>query len=203
MPPLAQIELKYRPERREEYANQDDAMFGHTILPELRDAGFSPGFCSCRFSRQGETFCYLKFDATDVELDERYKRKKIIQEAMDAQLREDGVGAVVGSATGRKYIYFDLAVTDVVKTLELARRRLLALELLPVRSWLLFYDAEFDGEYIGLRSATPPPPLWQPPREQERPRIAASGAAPASVEQPRPSVPESPIEGLDALDPLI
>ena len=32
----------------EEYGNQDDAMFGHTIIPELREAGFSPGFCSCR-----------------------------------------------------------------------------------------------------------------------------------------------------------
>jgi hypothetical protein len=142
LPPLAQVENKYRPERRDEYAHQDDAMFGTTVIPELREAGFSPGFCSCRYSRQGETFCYLKFDASDVGIEERYKRKKVIEEAMDAQLREEGIGAVVGTATGRKYLYFDLAIVDVVKTLEVARRRLLALELLPVRSWLMFFDAD-------------------------------------------------------------
>jgi hypothetical protein len=205
MPALAPNEMKFRPERREEYGNQDDAMFGHTILPELREAGFSPGFCSCRFSRQGETFCYLKFDATDVELEERYKRKKHIEQAMDNQLREDGIGAVVGSATGRKYIYFDLAVTDIVKTLEVARRRLLALELLPVRSWLIFYDAEFSGEYIGLRSATPPPPLWQPPQEQDPNRdknLPLVAPVPKRPPQLDPDA-ERPIGELDIIDPLV
>jgi hypothetical protein len=204
MPQLVQIEMKFRPERREDYANQDDAMFGHTVIPELRDSGFSPGFCSCRFSRQGETFCYLKFDATDVELEERYKRKKIIEQAMDAQLREDGIGAVVGSATGRKYLYFDLAVTDVVRTLEVARRRLLALELLPVRSWLIFYDAEFAGEYIGLRSATPPPPLWQPPQEHDPKRAKTRGPVAPVPKRPPQLDPdaEPPIAGLDIIDPL-
>ena len=71
MPKLEPIEMKFRPEKAQEYGNQDDAMFGTTIIPELRDAGFKPGFCSCRFSRQAETFCYLKIDMSDVTLDER------------------------------------------------------------------------------------------------------------------------------------
>jgi hypothetical protein len=204
MPALAQVESKFRPERRDEYGNQDDAMFGTTVIPELREAGFKPGFCSCRFSRQGETFCYLKFDASDVDLEERYKRKKIIEEAMDAQLREEGIGAVVGTATGRKYLYFDLAVSDVVKTLELARRRLLALELLPTRSWLLFYDAELAGEYIGLRSATPRPPLWEVPKEPEPTRASAASASEGPT--PRKTDPSPQPGGLDApswmMDPL-
>jgi hypothetical protein len=191
MPKLAQIESKFRPERREEYERQDDAMFGTTVIPELREAGFSPGFCSCRFSRQGETFCYLKIDASDVDLEERYKRKKMIEEAMDSQLREDGVGAVVGTATGRKYLYFDLAVVDVVKTLEAVRRRLLALEVLPVRSWLLFYDAELAGEYIGLRSASPRPPLWSEPKEQ----ALARAERPAEAHAARQRKPTAPAEG--------
>jgi hypothetical protein len=163
MPPLAKMEVKFRPSKRDEYAGQDDAMFGTTVIPELREASVKPGFSSSRFSRQGETFCYLKIDASDVQLEERYKRKKMIEEAMDAQLRDDGVGAVVATATGHKYLYFDLAVVDVVKTLEATRRRLLALELLPTRSWLLFYDAELAGEYIGLGSASPCPPRWEGP----------------------------------------
>ena len=203
MPKLESIEAKYRPERVLEYANQDDAMFGTTIIPELREAGFKPGFCSCRFSRQGETFCYLKIDASDVELEERYKRKKMVEEAMDAELRENGIGAVVGSATGRKYIYLDLAVVDVIKTLELTRRRLLALEVLPVRSWLLFYDADHAGEYIGLRSATPRPPLWTEPVEEDQ-FVAPKPRAP----EPAPGKkPPSPTDGgLDnpnwMIDPL-
>lgn len=201
MPKLEAIESKFRPERVAEYANQDDAMFGQTVMPELREAGFQPGFCSCRFSRQGETFCYLKIDASDCDLEERYKRKKIAEEAMDAELREEGVGAVVGSATGRKYIYLDLAVADVVKTLELTRRRLLALELLPVRSWLMFYDADLAGEYIGLRSATPRPPLWTEPADVE--------AKPAPRVDPTPQRPKQqsgPDGGLDdpawMIDPI-
>jgi hypothetical protein len=167
MPKLSPIESKFRPDKADEYGKQDDAMFGTTVIPELRDAGFKPGFSSSRFSRQGEMFCYLKIDMSEATLDDRYKRKKIIEEAMDTELREEGIGAIVGTATGRKYIYFDLAVMDVVKTLDATRRRLLALELLPTRSWLMFYDADLSGEYIGLRSATPPPPLWEPPKEVE------------------------------------
>jgi hypothetical protein len=209
LPKLAQIESKFRPERAEEYARQDDAMFGTTVIPELRESGFSPGFSSSRFSRQGETFCYLKIEASDVDLEQRYKRKKVIEEAMDAQLREDGVGAVVGTATGRKYLYFDLAVVDVVRTLEVARRRLLALEVLPPRSWLLFYDAELAGEYIGLRSSSPRPPLWAEPTEHGPTRPPRAGDADAAAARKKRGLPAAapPQEGgLDSpswmVDPL-
>jgi hypothetical protein len=205
MPKLAAIESKYRPERVREYANQDDAMFGHTVMPELREAAFKPGFCSCRFSRQGETFCYLKIDASDVELEERYKRKKMVEESMDTELRENGIGAVVGSATGRKYIYVDLAVVDVVKTLELVRRRLLALEALPVRSWLLFYDADLAGEYIGLRSATPQPPLWAEPVEAEAtapPTERPGQPGPVGQSPASPASKGSPDDPAWMMDPL-
>jgi hypothetical protein len=86
-----------------------------------------------------------------------------------------------------------------------ARRRLLALELLPVRSWLIFYDAEFAGEYIGLRSATPPPPLWQPPREPDakrdksRPLVAPVPKRPPQMDRDA----EPPISGIDVIDPLV
>jgi hypothetical protein len=206
MPKLAQVESKFRPERLPEYGRQDDAMFGTTVIPELRESGFSPGFCSCRFSRQGETFCYLKIDASDVDLEERYKRKKMIEEAMDSQLREDGIGAVVGTATGRKYLYFDLAVTDVVKTLEAARRRLLALEVLPPQSWLLFYDAELAGEYIGMRSASPRPPLWSDPVEHAPVRAERPAEAHAARQRKAPSSSTPPAGSLDnpnfMVDPL-
>jgi hypothetical protein len=207
MPKLAPIEMKLRPERLEEYGGQDDAMFAQTVIPELRDAGLKPGFCSCRFSRQGETFCYLKIDASDVDLDQRYRRKKVIEEAMDTELREYGIGCVVGTATGRKYLHFDLAVVDVVKTLEATRRRLLALELLPTRSWLMFYDAELAGEYIGLRSGSPRPPLWTEPTEQAPTRASAPmlTAARDALRAANPT-PEPGVGGLDnpnwMIDPL-
>jgi hypothetical protein len=198
MPALAKIETKYRNPTHDDYARQDDAMFGATIIPDLREAGFKPGFSSSRFSRQGELFCHLKIDASDVELDERYKRKKMIEEAMDAALREEGVGAVVGTATGKKYVHFDLAVVDVVKTLEIARRRLLALEVLPPKSWILFYDADLEDEYIGLRSSSPKPPLWQPAREQPRLRFGDPKPMPGPLAGEEPDdvpniLPDDPI----------
>jgi hypothetical protein len=192
LPALAKIEWKRHAPKHDDFAGQDDAMFGTTVVPEVREAATKPGFYSGRFSRQGETFCYLKIDAADVGLDDRYKRKKHIEEAIDAQLRDDGIGAVVGTATGRRYIYLDLAVLDVVKTLEAVRRRLLALEMLPVRSWLLFLDAELAGEYIGLRSATPAPPLWEPPRY----------VPPKPVQVPEPVVQSEASSG-DSYDGLI
>lgn len=191
LPPLEKVEWKRHAPKHDDCAGQDDAMFGKTVVPEVREAAAKPGFYSGRYSRQGETFCYLKLEAIDVGLDDRYKRAKVVEEVLDAQMREDGAGAVVGIATGRRYIYMDLAVLDVVKTLEAARRRLLALEVLPVRSWLMFLDAELAGEYIGLRSATPRPPLWEPPQDVMPPpslrvtraALAAAGPPPV-VEEP-------------------
>ena len=93
---------------------------------------------------------------------------------------------------------------DVVKTLEAVRRRLLALEVLPARSWLLFYDAELSGEYIGLRSASPRPPLWSEPVEQAPMRPERPAEAHAS-RQRKPTAP-APEGGLDSpnfmIDPL-
>jgi hypothetical protein len=192
LPPLAKVEWKRHAPKHDDFAGQDDAMFGKTVVPEVREAAAKPGFYSGRYSRQGETFCYLKLDADDVGLDDRYKRAKMVEEVLDAQMREDGAGAVVGIACGRRYIYMDLAVLDVVKTLEAARRRLLALEVLPVRSWLMFLDAELAGEYIGLRSATPRPPLWEPPRDVTPPpslRVTRALAA-AAGPQPEAEAPE-------------
>jgi hypothetical protein len=193
MPPIAMTETKYRPEKRADYANQDDVIYTTTAIPELRTAAFKPGFCSCRFSRQGEMFCYLKIDGSDVDLEPRYNRKKVIEETLNNKLREDGIGAIVGSGTGRKYLYFELAVTDIAKTFEAIRRRLLALELLPVGSWILFYDSDLAGEYIGLRTATPKPPMWREPEdvlltaeqeevaeEEERPQIMPSEPVPVT-----------------------
>lgn len=208
MPPLAKVEWKRHAPKYDDFAAQDDAMFGTTVVPEVREATAKPGFYSVRYSRQGETFCYLKLDASDAyDLDERYKRKKHIEAAIDSQLRDDGIGAVVGAATGRRYLYFDLAVLDVVRTLEAVRRRLLALEMLPVRSWLLFYDADLAAEYIGLRSATPPPPLWEPPVDDTPVRRgrAAQPVKPVRQGAEGADADRSPerAEGDPLMDPLI
>lgn len=199
MPPLAHSEWKVHAPKHDDFAGQDDAMFGTTVVPEVRAAAPKPGFYSARYSRLGETFCYLKIEADDVGLEERYRRKKVLEEAIDSQLRDDGIGAVVGTATGRRYLYFDLAVLDVVRTLEAVRRRLLAMELLPERTWLLFYDAALAGEYIGLRSATPRPPLWAPPRDE-----APAPRRPAAPSPPSPAGQAQPVDALDVLpDPLM
>jgi hypothetical protein len=151
--------FKLDPEEAEDYAAQDDLAVGTTMVPDVKEAAISDvPFYSQRYSRHGETFCYLKLDMAELSLDERFTRKQQIEEALDPSLREEGIGCVVGSGTGLRYAYLDLAVTDIPKTVQLVRRRLLALDLLPGRSWLLFFDAELSREYIGLRTSTPPPP---------------------------------------------
>lgn len=114
-----------------------------------------PPFSSRRFSRCGETFAYLKVDGREGLSD--FADREAMEEAVDAALRPAGVGCVIGGGTGLRYSYVDLALTDVPRAIELLRDTLRPHKL-PERSWLLFYDADWADEWVGLYDQTPPPP---------------------------------------------
>lgn len=191
---LESIPYKLDPAPAEDYGGQDDLVVGTNYIPDFRRAinGKYP-FFSSNYSRYGETFCYLKIDAGELSMDERLVRRQKWEERIHVPLRKSEAGRIVGSGTGLRYFYYEIAMTDLQKTVETIRKALLH-KGLPDRSWLLFYDAELAGEYVGLRSGSPPPPA-----------VASRQASSQPPAPPRSSEPSDESDWADATamtDPL-
>jgi hypothetical protein len=125
-----------------------DLEFMETILRRIP-------FYSDRFSSHGERFCYLMLDGKDAPT-ERFEDKAEIEEALETALAPQQLGAVMGSGTGTRYSYIDLAVTDVEKAsdtvIEVMRQGAIV-----KNAWILFHDDEWHDEWIGIYDDTPPP----------------------------------------------
>ncbi|TNE89602.1 MAG: hypothetical protein EP330_10550 [Deltaproteobacteria bacterium] len=150
-------ERDYRTQEAEDYSGHADMYAAKTPLPEVWDAAYSPEpfFSECFASAH---FCYLKVDNQG---DARSQLQSA--EAMAGVLQETlamrGLGGVTGVGEGRRYHYVDLALDDVAKGIDVIRD-LLQPANPHLRSWLLFHDAEWADEWIGLFEESPPPPSW-------------------------------------------
>ena len=151
--------FELQPVEAEDYARQDDLLVALTPLPEMTIAAHDdPRFYSRRFSRVGETFCYVKLDGSE-EIDlERFPDREAIETLINQALVTRRLGAAVGGGTGRRYSYVDLALSDVPRGLETIQETLRTAEM-PRRTWLLFHDCELRDEWVGLWPQTPRPPL--------------------------------------------
>jgi hypothetical protein len=144
------------PAQADDYAHQLDMFVGKSVHPPMWQAAHSGrGFSSERFSRFGEVFCFVKLDGTEGLDVEKFADKAEIEDALDEVLK--GIGCHVGGGTGLRYSYIDLALTDLREGVERVRQRL-AQGNVPKRSWILFFDEELSGEWIGVYDDTPPPP---------------------------------------------
>jgi hypothetical protein len=151
--------LRLEPEEAEDYPDQRDLFVAKTADLERWRTAHSPGvFSSSRFSRVGETFCYVKIDGKDGLEGSRFEDKGDIEDALDAALIPAGLGAFVGGGSGLRYAYVDLALTDVRKGID-AVRRVLREGGAPTRSWILFCDDVWREEWVGIHDDTPPPPV--------------------------------------------
>ncbi len=149
---------KLKPKDRDDYPRQLDLIVGRSILPGMWSAAHSDTtFFSERFSRHNERFCYVKLDGTQGLAEEGFADKAEIEDALDAALRKGGLGAVVGGGTGKRYSYVDLALVDLDKGISLVRN-ILSTGKVPKRSWVLFFDAVYANEWVGIYDDTPPPP---------------------------------------------
>jgi hypothetical protein len=152
--------LKLKPEEADDYPLRRDLLTHVTLNPELVGASFRQGFSSQRFSRHKEVFCYLKIDGAEVLEGSRYSDRSEIEDALNEFLTGSNVGCVIGGGTGLRYSYIDLAVLEFTKTTRAVCEFLRAGQL-PHRSWLLFMDAEYCGEWLGVHSDTPAPPAGE------------------------------------------
>lgn len=149
---------KLDPPERPDYTHQHDLFVGKSTLPEMwMRAHSNRVFSSARFSRFGETFCFVKLDGSQGLDKGGFADKSEIEDALDAALQPAGLGAHVGGGTGRRYSYVDLALRDVDRAIPLIRE-VLRSGRAPRRTWLLFFDDALRDEWVGIWEDTPQPP---------------------------------------------
>lgn len=149
---------KLEPEAADDFPAQADLFVGKSPNPAMWMAAHSGGtFYSERFSRCGETFCYLKVDGVEGLEDSEFADKGDIEDALDEVLVSRGLGCQVGGGMGLRYAYIDLALIDVTPAIAAIRERLQAAGL-PKRSWILFFDSDLASEWVGIYDDSPEPP---------------------------------------------
>lgn len=147
------------PNAADDYCSQDDLYIASSANRSMWSAGHDGGlFYSERFSRCGEIFCYVKFDAHGKSPNEQLVQRRSLEEALNQFLVEEKIGCQVGGGTGLRYSYIDLALVDLERAIRAVQERLQAANA-PKRSWIQFYDADLVGEWIGVFPETPPPPM--------------------------------------------
>ena len=143
----AAFELK--PAEAIDYADRDDLLTAVTCDPDLAAATFeAQAFASARFSRTGETFCYIKVDERGA-VDSGFAEREDMEEAIRATLESQELGCLVGSGTGLRYTYLEVALTDLDNAL-LAIRETLQEGQVSRRSWVLFHDAVWQNEWFSI-----------------------------------------------------
>lgn len=169
-----------------DYRFKDDLFVANTMDVDLwRAAHAARLFDSRRFTRLGETFCFLKLDGLD-RGDETFSDRYALSDAVEAALAPAGLGGVIGGGTGLRYSYVDLALTDVRRAVD-ALRPVLRAGRVPRRSWLLFFDETLADEWIGVWDDSPPPPRESAGPAPE-PRLVNRRPA-AAKEPPAPRAP--------------
>lgn len=148
--------FELEPKQADDYPHQLDMFVGKTVHVPMWQCAHAARFSSRRFSRFGETFCFLKLDGKDATM-EGFADKAEIEDALEAVLRPASLGAVIGGGTGLRYSYIDLALTDVERAVPVIRERLQQGRV-PKRSWLQFFDDALAAEWVGMWPDTPPPP---------------------------------------------
>jgi hypothetical protein len=150
-----------QPEEADDYFEQQDLFIGKSANADQWTAGHTGGlFSSERFSRCGETFCYVKLDGSEGLPEGGFADKAEIEDALDAVLKPAKLGCNFGGGTGLRYSYIDLALTDVDRGIQAVRQRLRAGKA-PKRSWIQFFDSDLATEWVGVYDDTPPPPMAQ------------------------------------------
>jgi hypothetical protein len=150
--------FELKPVHSDDFSQRKDLLVAVTANELLwRSFHEDSSFCSERFSRHHERFCYLKIDSSEGPRGRVVADRGKIEDAINAVLIPARAGRVIGGGTGSRYSYIDLALADVDVAIPLICSRLRG-ERVPRRSWLLFFDAPLAHEWIGMYKDTPEPP---------------------------------------------
>ena len=139
-----------------DFADEDDLVMATTSVPELLKSRLTKQpFSSLRFSRAGELFLHLKYESGG-EPEERLRKRRLLEDALDRGLVEDERGRVVGAGLGLRYSYVLLAVVDAERSApriaELVRPHVAS-----KRAWLIPLDTDLAHEWCGVWPDSPAP----------------------------------------------
>ena len=157
---LAWTQIDLKPKKTQDYLHRYDLLAAVTCAPDMwRNAHSGELFWSGRFSRSGETFCYLKIDRGGPLRRAAVAHRNAMEDALNAALRPAKLGGVIGGGSGRRYDYIDLALIDVGAASSLMRSVLQRGGLATRRAWIQFFDNILSAEWIGMWPDSPEPPM--------------------------------------------
>ena len=157
---LAWTGIDLKPKKAEDYLHRHDLLAAVTCAPDMwRNAHSGELFWSGRFSRSGETFCYLKIDRRRPLLRAAIAHRIATEDALNAALRPGKLGCVIGGGSGRRYDYIDLALVEVRSAANLMRSVVQRSGLATRRAWIQFFDSVLSAEWIGMWPDSPDPPM--------------------------------------------
>jgi hypothetical protein len=155
--------MKATPLKQEDYPEKQDLYISSFIATkeDLFNATYisQNDFFSERFSNNNEIFLYLKMDGTAEDLNqETFIDRTTIEDTLNDALMKENLGCVIGGGTGLRYSYIDFALTDFTRSIEIIQL-ILQKGKLTKRSWILFYEAVYQSQWIGVWDDSPPPPV--------------------------------------------
>ncbi len=155
--------LELTPELADDYGGKDDLALVSTMLPEATKC-FLEGapFSSVRFSKHGERFAYLKLDMVDRTPQERHDLRVELEDALNNVLVPGRIGCVTGAGLGVRYVYLDLALTNLEHGVRIACERIRKARP-DAAGWALFCDSGWEEEWVAI-GPHGPPPAWTLPR---------------------------------------
>jgi len=145
------------PSEATDYPNQQDLYIARTMQADLwTNVQRGYPFYSENYSRLGETFCFIKMDGNFTDEESFFELKTTIENQLNQALLNAGYGSVIGSGTGYRYQYIDLALHNFKDAVPLIQQVTTELGT-PRSTWLLFFDSPLKNEWIGMYTQTPPP----------------------------------------------
>lgn len=152
---FSNIELE--PEPADAYPGRADLLFASTGYFEMWEAAHvGSSFSSSCHSRHREIFAYLKIEAPEGPNEKSVVNRAAIEDPLHQALMQVGAGCTIGGGTGIGNAYIDLAITDVKQAVVIIRQ-LLRRQEVTQNCWLLFFDDEWEREWVGIYDTTPPP----------------------------------------------
>lgn len=151
------------PNEQPDYPRKQDFYIASFILTEgdLFNATYQGAdqFFSERYSKHNEVFVYLKIDGTAEDLNQEvFIDRCTIEDILNEALLREGLGGVIGGGTGLRYSYIDFALVNIERAFPLMQK-ILQEGKLTKRSWILFHDAVYQDQWIGVWEDSPPPIL--------------------------------------------
>jgi hypothetical protein len=155
--------LELKPELADDYGGKDDLALVSTMLPEATKC-FLEGapFSSVRFSKHGERFAYLKIDMADRSPQQRHDLRVELEDELNNILVPGRVGCVTGAGLGVRYVYLDLALSNLEHGVRIACERVHRVRP-DAAGWALFCESGWEEEWVGVGHHGPPP-TSTPPR---------------------------------------